>query len=214
MVATDPALRPDAYGNVAGNNYDKYGSRNPIARALMNGFLGAFDDLVGKAAPRSAFEIGCGEGHLSLRLLRRGIETRGFDVEEDLVAGANRAAGAEGFGSPFGLDSVYDLGDRAIEADLILCCEVLEHLPDPERALQRIAAQGAAHVLLSVPREPIWRALNLARGKYAGQLGNTPGHIQHWSRKGFIDFVSRHLEPVEVRSPLPWTMLLCRPRRA
>jgi hypothetical protein len=30
-----------------------------------------------------------------------------------------------------------------------------------------------------VPREPIWRIGNMARGRYLGDLGNTPGHIQH-----------------------------------
>jgi len=63
-----------------------------------------------------------------------------------------------------------------------------------------------------VPREPIWRILNIARGKYIGDLGNTPGHVNHWSRRGFIDLLSRRFDVVEVRSPLPWTMALCRVR--
>jgi hypothetical protein len=53
----------------------------------------------------------------------------------------------------------------------------------------------------------------MARGKYLLQGGNTPGHIQHWSSRGFVELVSRHFEVVKVRKPLPWTMLLCRPRR-
>jgi hypothetical protein len=52
----------------------------------------------------------------------------------------------------------------------------------------------------------------MMRGKYLGQWGNTPGHVNHWSRKAFIDFVASRLEIVEVRSPLPWTMLLCKRR--
>ena len=31
---------------VAGNVYDKYHTVNPIARFLMNGFMGAFDQLL------------------------------------------------------------------------------------------------------------------------------------------------------------------------
>lgn len=200
------------YGNVAGNNYDKYGTGNPIARKLMDGFLGAFDALVARAEPATAFEIGCGEGHLSTRLLEGGIDTRGFDLEADVVAEANMLARAKGFGDRFEARSVYDQGPGTISADLILCCEVLEHLPDPALALDIIAAQDARHFLFSVPREPLWRALNMARGKYLGQLGNTPGHIQHWTPAGFASFVARRFEIVEERRPLPWTMLLCRPR--
>jgi hypothetical protein len=65
---------------------------------------------------------------------------------------------------------------------------------------------------VSVPREPLWRALNLARLKYVGALGNTPGHLNHWSRRRFVEFLERRLQVVEVRSPMPWTMALCRAR--
>ena len=64
--------------------------------------------------------------------------------------------------------------------------------------------------IVSVPREPLWRALNLGRLKYLRDLGNTPGHLQHWSRRSFLSFLERRLEVVAVRSPVPWTMALCR----
>jgi hypothetical protein len=63
---------------------------------------------------------------------------------------------------------------------------------------------------VSVPREPLWRVLNLARGAYWTQLGNTPGHLNHWSRSAFVRLLLRHGEVVEARSPFPWTMLLVR----
>jgi hypothetical protein len=59
-----------------------------------------------------------------------------------------------------------------------------------------------------VPREPIWRLLNMMRGKYIGSLGNTPGHLQHWSTSEFRKFVAPVFNVVEVRTPLPWTILL------
>jgi 2-polyprenyl-3-methyl-5-hydroxy-6-metoxy-1,4-benzoquinol methylase len=200
------------YGNVAGNHYDKYASSNPIARALMNGFFGAFDELSGKAGPATAFEVGCGEGELSLRLLGRGVAVQGCDLEAESVAEANARSLAAGHGEPFAVRSIFDLTDGEITADLVVCCEVLEHLPDPRLGLERLAAQTMGHILLSVPREPIWRAMNCARGKYLGQLGNTPGHLQHWNRRGFVDLVSGYFDVIAVRTPLPWTMLLARPR--
>jgi hypothetical protein len=65
-------------------------------------------------------------------------------------------------------------------------------------------------LILSVPREPLWRLLNIARGHYMCSFGNTPGHLQHWSASRFRSLVGRHAEIVESRTPLPWTMLLCR----
>jgi hypothetical protein len=54
--------------------------------------------------------------------------------------------------------------------------------------------------------------LNLARGHYWRDLGNTPGHLQHWSTLAFLDLLQDHLEVLELRTPLPWTMALCRTR--
>jgi hypothetical protein len=87
---------------------------------------------------------------------------------------------------------------------------VLEHVPDPDHTLAEMARVAAGHLVVSVPREPLWRALNLARGAYLKDLGNTPGHVNHWSRRAFVRMLSRHGEVVEVRSPFPWTMLLVR----
>ena len=66
------------------------------------------------------------------------------------------------------------------------------------------------YLLVSVPREPLWRGLNMARGAYLAQLGNTPGHLNHWSRRSFARLLSRFGQVVELRSPFPWTMLLVR----
>ena len=63
---------------------------------------------------------------------------------------------------------------------------------------------------MSVPREPLWRGLNMARGAYWRSLGNTPGHVNHWSKRSFVSLLSRYGEVEEARSPFPWTMLLVR----
>jgi 2-polyprenyl-3-methyl-5-hydroxy-6-metoxy-1,4-benzoquinol methylase len=94
--------------------------------------------------------------------------------------------------------------------DLAAAIEVLEHVPDPERTLAEMARVAARHVLVSVPREPLWRGLNVARGAYLRELGNTPGHVNHWSKRSFVRAAGRHGEVVEACSPFPWTMLLVR----
>jgi hypothetical protein len=87
---------------------------------------------------------------------------------------------------------------------------VLEHVPDPEATLAEMARVARRRLLVSVPREPLWRGLNMARGAYLRDLGNTPGHVNHWSRRGFESLLSRYGTVEEARSPFPWTMLLVR----
>jgi hypothetical protein len=75
-----------------------------------------------------------------------------------------------------------------------------------------MARVARGNLLVSVPREPLWRALNVARGAYVRELGNTPGHLNHWSRGGFESLVARFGEVIETRAPFPWTMVLARVR--
>lgn len=199
----------------AGNYYDKYNTRNPIARWLMDGFLRSFESLVDKCADANgALEVGCGEGELSIRLSRRGLAVKGFDIAEEVVQEARRRADVAGLRIPFSVGSALELDPSTQAADLVVCCEVMEHLEDPERVLRLLAACARKYLLVSVPREPVWRVMNLARGRYISDLGNTPGHIQHWSRDRFIAFLARHVDVIEVATPLPWTMALCIPKTA
>ena len=86
----------------------------------------------------------------------------------------------------------------------------MEHLQSPEEALKVLQKVVDGYIILSVPQEPIWCALNLLRGKYISSFGNTPGHIQHWSRKKFIELVAQYFDIVEIKTPFPWTMILCK----
>ena len=190
-------------GNIVGNVYDKYGTRNPIARALMRGFTGAVTNLYLGTGARSVLEVGCGEGHLADHLIRAARPARfeACDVELRPAPGLDpqivlREA------------SIYALPYPPASFDLVICCEVLEHLVDPAAGLAELARVSARHVLLSTPWEPIWRVLNLARGRYLHDLGNTPGHIQHFSRRAIRELAARHLRVLELRRPLPWTVIL------
>jgi SAM-dependent methyltransferase len=195
---------------VGGNVYDKYGTTNPIARRLMAGFMGSLDRLVERSSAREAHEVGCGEGELSIRLARNGLRVRGSDAFPQVLEEAQRRSAAAGVEIDFEATPVEALDPSTHAAELVVCCEVLEHLEDPDRALDVLATLARPWLIASVPREPLWRGLNLARLSYVRQLGNTPGHLNHWSSREFVRFLTRRFEVIQVVNPLPWTMALCR----
>ncbi len=204
------AVTRDAEGTVTGNTYDKYGSTNPVVRRLMTGFERDLDDLLARAAPRSLLDVGCGEGVLTQKWAARLAPGRvvGIDLEDPLIEvewERRRAPNLE-----YRAMKAENLPFSDREFDLATAIEVLEHVPDPAHTLAEMARVASRWLLVSVPREPLWRALNMARGAYLRDLGNTPGHVNHWSKRAFVQLLSRHGEVVEARSPFPWTMLLVR----
>lgn len=199
-------------GLVVGNTYDKYGSSNPVARLLLRNFFRTFDDLVGLASPCRVLEVGCGEGELALRLAREGRSVLGTDISHRMVAEARERARGRRLEVEFKQADLFEIDPPREAFDLVICCEVLEHLEDPRAAVAHLARLSRGYLLFSVPREPLWRVLNMARGQYLADFGNTPGHIQHWSWRAFRKLLVREVELVAVRRPLPWLMALCRPR--
>lgn len=209
MSATTP---PQVEEVPTGNTFDKYGSTNPVVRRLMGGFEGTLAQLFTQAAPESVLDVGCGEGVLTHQWAQQLGERRivGIDLDDEKLKAEwqtrqrpnleYRTIPAENL--PF--------GDN--EFDMACAIEVLEHVPDPEHTVAEMARVASRHLLVSVPREPLWRMLNMARGAYLTDLGNTPGHVNHWSKRSFVRMLSQHGEVVEKRSPFPWTMLLVRLR--
>ncbi len=197
-------------GVVTGNTYDKYGSSNPVVRRLMAGFERTLDDLLGRAEPRSLLDVGCGEGVLVHRWALERPQARlvGIDLEEESIQSGWAERQAPNL--EYRTTAAAEIPFATSEFDLASAIEVLEHVPDPERTLNEMARCAERHLLVSVPREPLWRGLNIARGAYLGQLGNTPGHLNHWSKRSFARLLSRYGQIAELRSPFPWTMVLVR----
>lgn len=187
-----------------GNTYDKYASKNPIERRLMSGFFQALDTALPTGPPSSILEVGVGEAEVATRVRALYPSARfvGIDLPDDELADSWRTSALAG-----GFADIAALPFPDASFDLVLAIEVLEHVPNPRAALQELARVSRGDLVLSVPREPVWRAANLARGKYVRALGNTPGHIQHWSKTGFARLIGQHFDVRSVAAPFPWTMV-------
>ena len=193
-----------------GNTYDKYGSANPVVKRLMAGFHETLDELWRKAAASSVLDVGCGEGVLTVEWAERLGDRRivGIDLEDPKLRAEWEKRDRPNL--EFRAEEATHLSFADDEFDLAAAIEVLEHVPEPDATLAEMARVARSHLLVSVPREPLWRGLNMARGAYWRELGNTPGHVNHWSKRGFVSLLSRYGEVEEARSPFPWTMLLVR----
>jgi 2-polyprenyl-3-methyl-5-hydroxy-6-metoxy-1,4-benzoquinol methylase len=208
-VSRGSAVTVDAEGTVTGNSFDKYGSTNPVVRRLMAGFEDTLDELFAEAAPRSLLDVGCGEGVLTHRWAGR-IDgpVVGIDLDDPRLQAEWATRQAPNLSYRVMKAERLPFADG--EFDVASAIEVLEHVPDPEHTVAEMARVAERWLLVSVPREPLWRALNVARGAYVRDLGNSPGHLNHWSKRAFVALLSRHGEVVHARSPFPWTMLLVR----
>jgi 2-polyprenyl-3-methyl-5-hydroxy-6-metoxy-1,4-benzoquinol methylase len=193
-----------------GNTYDKYGSTNPVVRRLMRGFHAALDELWATAAPASLLDVGCGEGVLTADWAARLGAGRivGIDLDDPKLRAEWEQRSRPNLA--FRAEEATSLSFADDEFDMACAIEVLEHVPEPDATLAEMARVASRHLLVSVPREPLWRGLNVARGSYLRELGNTPGHVNHWSKRAFVELLSRYGTVEEARSPFPWTMLLVR----
>jgi 2-polyprenyl-3-methyl-5-hydroxy-6-metoxy-1,4-benzoquinol methylase len=193
-----------------GNTFDKYGSSNPVVRRLMAGFHSTLDELWAAAAPRSILDVGCGEGVLTAEWAERLGDGRivGIDLDDPKLRAEWERRSRPNL--EFRAEEATSLSFADGEFDMACAIEVLEHVPEPEATLAEMARVASRHLLVSVPREPLWRGLNVARGAYMRDLGNTPGHVNHWSKRAFAALLSRYGTVEEARSPFPWTMVLVR----
>jgi 2-polyprenyl-3-methyl-5-hydroxy-6-metoxy-1,4-benzoquinol methylase len=193
-----------------GNTFDKYGSTNPVVRKLMDGFESNLEELFTKAAPKSILDVGCGEGVLTEQWADKlaGGRIVGVDLDDEKLKA--EWVGRQRDNLEYVTVEPGNLPFADGEFDMATAIEVLEHVPDPTHTVAEMARCASGHLLVSVPREPIWRMVNFARGQYMSDWGNTPGHLNHWSKRSFIKLLSQHGTVTEARSPFPWTMLLVR----
>jgi trans-aconitate methyltransferase len=192
----------------ASTNERKYESGNPLQQALIRRFQGRVVELLRPLEFRSVIDVGCGEGYLARVIADAfpGASITGVDLSASAVEAARLRVPA----GRFEVASFEQLGAWSQRFDLVICSEVLEHLPDPAAGLAALRALATRHALLTVPWEPWFQLANLARGKYLARLGNHPEHVQRWSHGAFVRLAGASFERVASDTCFPWSLFLGR----
>jgi SAM-dependent methyltransferase len=169
------------------NNLRKWEYGNGIYQRALSRYLDRLGALLLRTGAGTVLDAGCGEG-----FVQRAMRARGFS---GAWTGVDASAGAVAFAAERAPRDSWRVGDlRALpdpsaSYDVVLCSQVLEHIPDPTHVRDELARVTGRWLLISVPLEPVFRtacALSIALG-----IGQDPGHVNFWTPTAF----RRFLEP-------------------
>jgi ubiquinone/menaquinone biosynthesis C-methylase UbiE len=190
-----------------GNLYNKYESKNPILKLLMNKFFKDLNFILDSININTVLDVGCGEGYVTnhIKQYKNDIYVEGIDFYDEVIETA-KSLHPE---IKFSKGSIYKLPYNAKTFDLLVVSEVLEHLEQPEKAIDEIKRVSKKYFIITVPNEPLFRIANILRLKYLSTFGNTPGHIQHWTKKDFGKLLDGHFRNVSLKTSTLWQIALC-----
>jgi ubiquinone/menaquinone biosynthesis C-methylase UbiE len=94
----------------------------------------------------SLLEVGCGEGRIINTLQNQYEKIFGMDISDEALKHVE---------TPKIKGRIENIPFPDNSFDIVLCCEVLEHLPSPiyEKALKEIQRVSKKYILISVPNE-------------------------------------------------------------
>jgi len=193
---------------VPSSNLQKHTSSNPLQKRLIDAFHRAVTGHI-PPTPGKLLEVGCGEGFALRAVVVEScpLTSVGLDIEAGALEWARNLSPR----SALVCGNALALPFPADSFDVVMCLEVLEHLEDPAPAIEELLRVCRGSLILSVPWEPWFRLANFLRGKNLARWGDDPGHVQHWSSRGFGRFVETRCDVLSSRVSWPWTIVCCQP---
>jgi len=147
-------------------------------------------------AGRDVLDVGCGGGILAEAMAQRGARVTGIDLAEKPLRVAQLHLLESGLQVRYELSSPEDLAAAHPESfDVLTCMEMLEHVPDPARAVAacaRLLRPGGTAIFSTINRNPkaylfavigaeyVLRLLPRGTHDYARFI--RPSELAHWCR--------------------------------
>jgi 2-polyprenyl-3-methyl-5-hydroxy-6-metoxy-1,4-benzoquinol methylase len=171
-------LKSSSYhGSVSTLSGEPYSSRytyNPRPHGSQQMLLA----FVGQ--PARVLDVGCSSGYLAERLQARGVTVIGIDCDEQAAAQARQFCEAVHVGEVETMELPFEPGSF----DVVLCGDLIEHLREPTRFLQRVRPllRTNGRLVLSTPNVANWAMrLSLLFGRF------------RYTEKGILDRSHSHL---------------------
>jgi len=193
-------------------SYDilKYESNNIIQKIILNNYINEISLVIKKYNLKRIFDCGSGEGHMIIKIISQMPKVTFYSGDysfEKVFTFKNKKIDSI-------LHFVCDIYNNPIrhdiEFDAVLNLSVLEHLHNPDKAIDSLISINARYFIISVPNEPFFRITNLLRGKYLKNFGNHPEHIHLWSVRKFSEILEKFFEIKEKFYPFPWQVYVCK----
>lgn len=192
-------------------NRQKHLNPNPIQKILLRRFHRKIVKLVQQTGVTQILDAGCGEG-FGLEYLHRecpALKLAAGDLDVDALSWGR--ANLQHTAALVNLN-IHHLPFPDNTFPLVICLEVLEHLPDSVVGLRELARVSSGYVLLSVPHEPWFRGANFLRGKHLSALGNDPEHLHTYTGAAFRQMAGRVVDILWHGYAFPWQIALGRKR--
>lgn len=137
--------------------------------------------------PKKAGKIldaGCGDGYLVNQLRKLGFDATGIDISKSRIDYAKRT-----YGDFYSIGSVYKTGFDDARFDIVIASEVIEHLDDPDRAIEELKRVSKDFIIFTVPykEKPVKDVCpNCLKTFYMG------GHIQYFDKERIAEMMRAH----------------------
>jgi hypothetical protein len=125
-------------------------------------------------------DIGCGSAYKLMKYLGD-FKTIGYELPENVAELQRRYPNEEWRSANFD-------NSKEINADLIICSDVIEHLVDPDKLMNYLLQQDFGALILSTPERDICRG--------SADMGppKNPAHQREWNLDEFHCYVSEYFE--------------------
>lgn len=126
-------------------------------------------------------DIGCGAGELVCTLAQKGYRGIGIDFSDDALAVAKSIKKKRNISDEQLTFKKGSLDVLTRKSDVVICCEVIEHLEDDDAFLRDVINYGE-YFIFSVP----------ARMKWFDQFDEKVGHFRRYEKNDLKQQLSKH----------------------